>query len=47
MFGNQCIYMVFEIIKQRERMCQDFYDVSAFPNLLALLLQLSCETKEL
>lgn len=38
MFANQCIYMIFEIIKQRERKCQDFNDVSAFPNLLALLL---------
>jgi hypothetical protein len=37
--------MVFEIIKQREQMCQDFYAVSALPNLLALVLQLSCEVE--
>jgi len=24
-------------------MCQDFYAMSALPNLLALVLQLSCE----
>lgn len=37
--------MVFEIIKQREQMCQDFYAVSALPNLrvLALVLWLSRE----
>jgi hypothetical protein len=30
-----------------ERTCQEFYAVSALPELLALLLQLSCETSEL
>jgi len=36
--------MVFEIIKQRKKKtCQDCYAVSALPDLLALMLWLSCE----
>jgi hypothetical protein len=42
-FYGQCTFSVsiacFEIIRERERSCQNCYDMRKFPNLFALLLQ--------